>query len=90
MENVPKRKKHPGLSKGAALGLLVLLAALIGAALLLWPAHAPLPPLTEKPAAFLLLPRPVEEIASVALFLGSDLSSYVTGQVIAVNGGMYC
>ena len=32
----------------------------------------------------------VEEIASVALFLGSDLSSYVTGQVIAVNGGMYC
>ena len=32
----------------------------------------------------------VEEIAKVALFLGSDLSSYVTGQVIAVNGGMYC
>ena len=32
----------------------------------------------------------VEEVASVALFLGSDLSSYVSGQVIAVNGGMYC
>ena len=32
----------------------------------------------------------VEEVANVALFLGSDLSSYVTGQVIAVNGGMYC
>ena len=32
----------------------------------------------------------VEEVANVALFLGSDLSSYVTGQVIAVNGGLYC
>ena len=32
----------------------------------------------------------MEEVANVALFLGSDLSSYVTGQVIAVNGGMYC
>ncbi|MBR1698171.1 MAG: 3-oxoacyl-[Bacteroidales bacterium] len=32
----------------------------------------------------------VEEVASVALFLASDLASYVTGQVIAVNGGMYC
>ena len=32
----------------------------------------------------------VEEIANTALYLGSDLSSYVTGQVIAVNGGMYC
>ena len=32
----------------------------------------------------------VEEIANAALYLGSDLSSYVTGQVIAVNGGLYC
>jgi 3-oxoacyl-[acyl-carrier protein] reductase len=32
----------------------------------------------------------VDEVASVALFLASDMSSYVSGQVIAVNGGMYC
>ncbi len=32
----------------------------------------------------------VEDIANTALFLASDLSTYVTGQVIAVNGGMYC
>ena len=32
----------------------------------------------------------VEEVAKVALFLASDLSSYVTGQVINVCGGMAC
>lgn len=30
-----------------------------------------------------------EDVANVALFLGSELSSYVTGQVISVCGGMH-
>jgi 3-oxoacyl-[acyl-carrier protein] reductase len=29
------------------------------------------------------------EVADVCLFLGSDLSTYVTGQTIHVNGGLY-
>lgn len=29
-----------------------------------------------------------QEVANVALFLGSDLSSYITGQVLGVDGGM--
>ncbi len=29
-----------------------------------------------------------EDIANMALFLGSEMSSYVTGQVLSVDGGM--
>lgn len=32
----------------------------------------------------------VEDIANAVEFLVSDKSAYITGQVLAVNGGMYC
>jgi 3-oxoacyl-[acyl-carrier protein] reductase len=31
-----------------------------------------------------------EDVAGVALFLASDMSAYVTGQVISCCGGMNC
>jgi 3-oxoacyl-[acyl-carrier protein] reductase len=30
------------------------------------------------------------EIATTTAFLLSDMSSYITGQVLGVNGGLYC
>jgi 3-oxoacyl-[acyl-carrier protein] reductase len=47
---------------------------------------------TQKQATLAQIPmqrlgKP-EEIANVALFLASSLSSYITGQVLAVDGGM--
>ena len=30
-----------------------------------------------------------DDIANAVLFLASDNSAYITGQVLAVNGGMY-
>ncbi len=29
-----------------------------------------------------------EDVANLAVFLGSDMSGYITGQVIQVDGGM--
>jgi 3-oxoacyl-[acyl-carrier protein] reductase len=30
-----------------------------------------------------------DDVANIAIFLASELSSYVTGQVISVDGGMH-
>jgi 3-oxoacyl-[acyl-carrier protein] reductase len=42
----------------------------------------------KKSLAIARLGKP-EDVANLALFLGSDNSSYITGEVIKVDGGMY-
>ena len=48
------------------------------------------PELSADYAACTPLPRPgeVEDVATAAVFLLSDASSYITGQVINVDGGL--
>ena len=48
---------------------------------------APPRPVLEAQAPLCGLPDP-EEVAKVVRFLCSDDASYITGQVISVNGGM--
>ena len=43
---------------------------------------------TKQRISIKRLGMPVE-IARVALFLASDMSSYITGQVIKVDGGLH-
>ena len=45
----------------------------------------------EKMTALIPLKRPgqPEDVARAVLFLASDASSYITGQIIAVDGGMF-
>ena len=31
-----------------------------------------------------------EDVAEAVAFLASDKAAYITGQVLGVNGGMYC
>ena len=47
--------------------------------------------MTEKIAGSLPLGRlgKPEDVAKLALFLASDMADYITGEVIAVDGGMY-
>jgi 3-oxoacyl-[acyl-carrier protein] reductase len=46
----------------------------------------------QKEAIFTKIPMSrfggVQDIANGAVFLGSDLSDYVTGQVLTIDGGM--
>jgi 3-oxoacyl-[acyl-carrier protein] reductase len=65
----------------------------IGPGLIDTPMTADTPPLLRQ---MVLMRTPLaragapEEIAAVALFLASDEASFVTGQVLSPNGGLYC
>lgn len=45
------------------------------------------PPMSRHPAE---THGTAQEIADAVAFLASDKAAYITGQVLAVNGGMYC
>jgi 3-oxoacyl-[acyl-carrier protein] reductase len=51
-----------------------------------WP-----PPLRERLLGLTPLGRfgRADEVSGAALFLASDESSYVTGQTLSINGGLY-
>jgi 3-oxoacyl-[acyl-carrier protein] reductase len=51
-----------------------------------WPQHVKDAAVGQTPLGRLAVP---EDVASVACFLASDDSRFVTGEIIEVNGGFY-
>ena len=71
--------------------LLVVLIILVFVALNMWVQNLKLNPIDfTKEKIYSLSDKSKEEVAKVAVFLGSDLASYVSGQVIHVCGAMNC
>jgi 3-oxoacyl-[acyl-carrier protein] reductase len=93
---------HYGAAKAGIIGFTKSIAQEVGGAgirvnaiapgLIDTPMTAPIPPMAKH---FLLMRVPLgregtpADIAGVALFLASEDSAYVTGQVISPNGGLY-